>query len=159
VILAKTFCMQFYDGRTLWRWIIIAASFIIVALILLNTYAFFQIFKNEERIKMELWAQSLEAIDNADLETDDIELPRLILSQNSTIPIIMTQRDTIVNLSNIPAEIEADSVRLAALLEKLKKENEPILIEYAPGDFQYVYYGNSSLLNKLKYYPVALLLI
>lgn len=158
-ILAKTFCMQYYDGRTLWRWIIIAASFIIVALILLNTYAFFQIFKNEERIKMELWAQSLKTIDNADLETDDIELPRLILSQNSTIPIIMTQQDTIVNLSNIPAEIEADSVRLAALLEKLKKENDPILIEYAPGEFQYVNYGNSSLLNKLKYYPVALLLI
>lgn len=151
--------MQFYDGRTLWRWVIIAASFVIVALILLNTYAFFQIFKNEERVKMELWAQSLKTINNADLETDDIELPRLILSQNSTIPIVMTQHDTIINVSNIPAEIESDLGRLKALHEKLKKENDPILIEYAPDEFQYVYYGNSSLLNKLKYYPVALLLI
>jgi signal transduction histidine kinase len=32
-------------------------------------------------------------------------------------------------------------------------------MEYLPGKIQYLYYGNSSLLNKLKYYPVALLLI
>ena len=44
-------------------------------------------------------------------------------------------------------------------LKNLKNENEPIIIQYAPGKHQEVYYGNSALLNKLKYYPVALLLI
>jgi signal transduction histidine kinase len=41
----------------------------------------------------------------------------------------------------------------------LKNENDPIEIEYVPGKFQYLYYGDSELLNKLKYYPIALLLI
>jgi len=40
------------------RWGVIAASFIIVALILWNTYDFFQKFKNEERTNMEILAQA-----------------------------------------------------------------------------------------------------
>jgi signal transduction histidine kinase len=43
--------------------------------------------------------------------------------------------------------------------EALKKQNDPIIIKIGPGQVQYLYYGNSSLLNKLKYYPIALLLI
>ncbi|HEX8577631.1 MAG TPA: sensor histidine kinase, partial [Flavobacterium sp.] len=50
--------MQFYDNRNVTRWVIIVASFIIISLILWNTYIFFQIFKNEERLKMEVWAEA-----------------------------------------------------------------------------------------------------
>ena len=42
------------------RWGVIAASFIIVALILWNTYDFFQKFKNEERTNMEVLAKAYE---------------------------------------------------------------------------------------------------
>jgi signal transduction histidine kinase len=45
------------------------------------------------------------------------------------------------------------------LLAKLRNQNDPITIEYVPGKFQFLYYGDSSLLNKLKYYPIALVLI
>jgi two-component system, sporulation sensor kinase D len=45
------------------------------------------------------------------------------------------------------------------MLENLKSQNDPIKMEYVPGKFQYLYYGDSDLLNKLKYYPAALLLI
>lgn len=48
---------------------------------------------------------------------------------------------------------------MRALLENLKSQNDPIKMEYLPGKIQYLYYGDSDLLNKLKYYPVALLLI
>jgi len=44
-------------------------------------------------------------------------------------------------------------------LSGLKNENDPIIIEYVPGKFQKIYYGDSELLKKLKYYPIALLLI
>jgi len=45
--------MQFSESRITTRWIIVFVSFLIVSLILWNTYSFFQIFKEEERIKME----------------------------------------------------------------------------------------------------------
>ena len=152
--------MQFSEKRNVTRWTIIMASFVIVSLILWNTYTFFQIFKNDERVKMEIWAESLKTLLNADPITGDVELPRLIMNNNTTIPIILVENNKIVNHNNIDESITNDKVKLAAFLEKLKKENEPIRIETAvSGEYQYLYYGNSSLLNKLKYYPVALLLI
>src|SRR5690606_11704785 len=137
---------------------IIAASFVIVTLILWNTYSFFQIFKTEERIKMELWASAQKSFINSD-ENTDIELLLKIFSNNTTIPIMVTENDSIINATNIDEAIVNDRVQSRVLLDKLKKENEPIIIEYVPGKFQYLYYGNSSLLNKLKYYPIALVLI
>lgn len=147
------------DKRNVSRWVIIAASFVIIILILWNTYTFFQIFKNEERIKMEIWAESMKTINKANPETDDIELPRQILSNNKTIPIILTENDTIINTTNIDERIIENKNAIKRFLLKLKKDNDPIVIEYVPGKFQYVYYGNSSLLNKLKYYPIALVMI
>ncbi len=52
-----------------------------------------------------------------------------------------------------------DKTKANCFFIDLKNENEPIVIEYVPGKFQKLYYGNSALLNKLKYYPIALLLI
>ena len=149
--------MQFSDKRNSTRWVIIFASFLIVTLILWNTYSFFQIFKNEERVKMEQWALALKTLNNADVNADT-ELPLKII-QNASIPIIVTQENKIINHINIEEDIAKDKNKLAGFLEKLKSENDAIKMEYFPGKFQYLYYGNSSLLNKLKYYPIALLLI
>jgi len=151
--------MHFSKSRDTRRWIIIFASFLIISLILWNTYTFFQIFKNEERLKMEVLAESLKTINRANLETDDIELPRQIISNNKTLPVIVTtQNGTVLNTANIDEDISENPKKINAFLSKLKKENTPIIIDLS-GEFQYLYYGNSSLLNKLKYYPLALLLI
>ncbi|MFV8345135.1 sensor histidine kinase [Flavobacterium sp. ZB4P13] len=150
--------MQFSERRNTTRWVIIFASFLIISLILWNTYTFFQIFKNEERLKMNLWANAQKTLINAG-ENTDVELPSQIFSNNKTIPLILTENNKIINSTNIDDNIVKDKTRLDAFLRRLKTENDPIVIEYVPGKFQYLYYGNSSLLNKLKYYPIALLLI
>ncbi|WP_291097071.1 MULTISPECIES: sensor histidine kinase [unclassified Flavobacterium] len=150
--------MQFSETRNTSRWIIVFASFLIISLILWNTYTFFQIFKNEERLKMNLWANAQKTLINAG-ENTDVELPLQIFSNNTSIPIVLTENDSIINTVNIDEEIVKNKRRARAFLVNLKNENEPIVIEYVPGKFQKLYYGNSALLNKLKYYPVALLLI
>ena len=150
--------MSFSDQRYLTRWVIIFASFLIISLILWNTYTFFQIFKNEERLKMSLWANAQKTLINAGSNTD-VELPLQIFSNNTSIPIILTEKDRIINTVNIDEAIVNNKQSATEFLSNLKNENEPIIIEYAPGKFQKLYYGNSALLNKLKYYPIALLLI
>ncbi|WP_374505346.1 PAS domain-containing sensor histidine kinase [Flavobacterium sp.] len=150
--------MYFSDRRNTTRWVIILVSFCIISLILWNTYTFFQIFKNEERLKMNLWAKAQKTLINAD-ENTDVELPLQIFSTNSSIPIILTEKDKIINTVNIDDKIIANKAESVRFLATLKNENDPIVIEYAPGKFQKLYYGNSALLNKLKYYPIALLLI
>ena len=149
---------MFSDRRNTTRWLIILVSFLIISLILWNTYTFFQIFKNEERLKMNLWAKAQKTLINADANTD-VELPLQIFSTNSSIPIILTENNKIINAVNIDEKIIASKSESAHFLADLKNENDPIVIQYAPGKFQKLCYGNSALLNKLKYYPIALVLI
>lgn len=151
--------MYFSDKRNLTRWIIIIASFFIVSLILWNTYTFFQIFKNEERLKMQVWAAAQKSLLQADLENDNVDLNLEILSSNQTIPLIKLENNVIISHANIDESVAKDSISLYAFLNELKKQNEPIKIEYDQGKSQYVYYGDSALITKLKYYPVALFLI
>ena len=150
--------MQFSKSSNVSRWIIIFASFLIISLILWNTYTFFQIFKQEERLKMNLWANALKTLMNAS-ENTDVELPLQIFSNNTSIPIIRTENDSIIDTKNIDDEIVTDRLKIKSFLSGLKTENEPIEIEYVQGKFQYLYYGDSQLLKRLKYYPLALLLI
>ena len=150
--------MQFSENKNSIRWVLIAVSFAIVVLILWNTYAFFQIFKEEQRLKMQLWANAQKTLINA-TENTDLDLPLEIFSNNSTIPIILTENDSIKNTANIDDETSTNEQKTRDFLNQLKTENEPIKIEYVPGKFQFLYYGDSMLLNKLKYYPLALLLI
>jgi len=149
--------MQFSERRNITRWIIIATSFVIVSLILWNTYSFFQIFKNEERIKMEHWALAQKKINTDDLNAD-LELPLAII-QDPRIPIVLALNDSIISTTNIDKSIVEDKVKLKDFLDKLKLQNDPIVMKISKSKSQYLYYGDSSLLNKLKYYPVALLLI
>lgn len=149
--------MQFSERKNQTRWILILASFVIIILILWNTYTFFQIFKNEERTKMEHWAEAQKTLQNAEINTD-IELPLKIL-QNARIPIIMTENNLIINTANIEEDLKKNKANGLRYIQKLKNQNKPIQIEYVPGKFQYLYYGDSDLLDKLKYYPLALLLI
>ena len=150
--------MQFSERRNTTRWIIIITSFVIVSLILWNTYSFLQIFKQEERTKMELWAKAQKSITTANLDTE-IELPSFIIQNNKNIPLILTDsKGKIISTLNID-EIEKDSVKLKRFLDEIKNQNKPIKVQYDSNSYNIVYYGNSSLLNKLKYYPVALLLI
>ena len=151
--------MQFSEKKNITRWVIIMSSFVIVVLILWNTYSFFQVFKNEERVKMQNWALAQKKINSADPNADvDVELPFQII-QEATIPIIVTDKDSIINTNNIDADILKDKSKLAAFLQKLKNQNEPIVMQISEKQTHNLYYGDSSLLNKLKYYPIALLLI
>ncbi|OXA80007.1 Histidine kinase-, DNA gyrase B-, and HSP90-like ATPase [Flavobacterium aquidurense] len=151
--------MSFSERRNTTRWIIISISFLIISLILWNTYIFFQVFKNEERLKMNLLANAQKALVNAD-ENTDLDLPLEILNNNHSVPVILTMYgDKIISSVNVPEKIMADNEKSLSYLSNLKRENDPIVIEYAPGKFQKLYYGNSELINKLKYYPIALLLI
>lgn len=151
--------MDFSNRSNTIRWIIILFSFLITVLILWNTYTFFQIFKDEERNKMELWATAQKTLQNASDNTD-VDLPLQIITNNSTIPNILTDaNDSIIGANNIDEKIISDPQKIRQLLNIYKKSKNKIEIEYDKGKFRYLYYANSPLLTKLKYYPIALLLI
>ncbi len=144
------------------RWSVIITSFIIVALILWNTYDFFNKFKSEERAKMEILAKAYERLNTADLNAD-ISLESKIIGNNHNIPMLITNnQDSILDWSNLDSVSVNKSNYLPRQLAIMKNQNEPIIVTYQDRNEdirQYIYYRDSDLLTKLKYYPVALILI
>ena len=142
-------------------WLIFA--FILVILILWNTNALFDSLSLQERSKMELWAMAQkEYIKNPSLSNLTFE----VLQRSGTNPIIQVDEfDKIIEFRNIDWDNKKeDSIKLYKILSQIKKENDPITIQYEneKGELiinQKLYYGNSSILKKLQYYPLALLLI
>lgn len=138
-------------------------AFVIVILIVWNTNLLFQKLKKEERLKMELWAMAQkDFIENKNPNSITFE----ILQQIGTNPMIQVNANNkIIDFKNFELVLGSDSIRLYNSLEKIKKENKPIIIEYRDslsGKLlvdQKLYYGDSTLLTKLQYYPLALFLI
>ena len=138
-------------------------AFIIVALILWNTNLLFQNLSKEQRTKMELWAMAQEEyIQNQSFSNLTFE----VLQRSGINPMIQVdENDKILEIRNVNwDEAKQDSTALYKILDQIKKENDPILIQYKNDSGalminQKLYYGNSEVLKKLQYYPLALLLI
>ncbi|WP_243473713.1 sensor histidine kinase [Winogradskyella sp. MH6] len=155
--------MTFSSNRNLIRWIIIFSSFIIVSLILWNTYSFFQKFKAEERVKIKTWSVAqnnfLRSIDDLTADVDPVTTHVLTETTTSTPMLIIDKRGDVNNHINLDEEKLKDTTYINYLIKKFSSENEPIEVVYKGEVFQTIYYGNSPLLKKIGYYPLALLLI
>lgn len=152
--------MPSYKNSQIIRYIVIATSFVIVALILWNTYDFFKKFKTEERAKMEILAGAFERFSINDLNAD-FSLEDKIIGNNNNIPMIITdEKDSITLWANLNTEKVHDRSYLQQQLRIMKSQNEPITVSHIRSNgAQLIYYRDSDLLTKLKYYPIALILI
>ena len=154
--------MSFLKNTLLLKRFVILISFSIVSLILWNTYSFFNRFKNEERLKMEIVATAMkEFAKNQNLEAD-ISLEDKIIKSNTNIPMILVDENGNIGADsylNLDPEKAKDPAYLQEQLEIMKEQNNPIEIDFAKNRTQYIYYRNSDLLNKLSYYPLTLILI
>lgn len=154
--------MTFSLNRNVIRWIIIVSSFIIISLILWNTYTFFQNFKVEERSKMKTWSVAqidLNSMDNLDSDVNPVTSHVVTETIISTPVIVLDENGEVNRARNIDSLILNNPKKLKALVSQFESENQPIPVIMGAKVKQTIYYGNSPLLNKLKYYPLALLLI
>ncbi|MCB0398817.1 MAG: HAMP domain-containing histidine kinase [Winogradskyella sp.] len=155
--------MTISSNRNLIRWIIIFSSFIIVSLILWNTYSFFQKFKAEERNKMQNWTFAYPEYSKFFYE-DNVEFneiaDKVVTDTTVTTPmLLLDENNKIITYRNIDSSKLENPQAIEKLLNKLISQNKPFEVALAENKKGKLYYGNSPLLNKLKYYPLALLLI
>jgi len=116
----------------------------------------------EERGKVEVWveAQKLLVQDTSGLSD---KLTILIITENKTIPIIVTdEKNKVLDHANLDSALVAqDSTYVYQKLKEFKSQNAPI--EWVnPTDSterNIYYYGHTSLLNQVRYYPLVQLLI
>jgi signal transduction histidine kinase len=121
---------------------------------------FFQHFKSEERTKMENWSFALKTLIESSNDAE-IEVTSRIIESNTTTPMILVgPNNEIASTRNIDTlKISSSTQYLDKLITTFENENTPIPVVINGQLYSTIYYGNSPLLNKLKYYPLALLLI
>jgi len=152
--------MKITSKQHLLRWIMIVISFLTISLILWNTYQFLQKFKEEERVKMKNFSQAqIELGKIIDINGNISDFPLKIIQSNSSTPMIIEDSEGNFQSKNIELSSVDNQEQLKKLTEKFKDQNKPIPVIYNGKILSTMYYGDSDLLNKLKYYPFALLLI
>ena len=141
--------MQWTDRiRQVKIWLVAAAVAIAVAS-LLASHFLVRDLQEEERSKMELWAEAMHALNEAD-ENTDLTLVTAVIEGNNTIPVIvLSDEGDVMDYRNI-----ADDVDVADYAQRMKEAGHAIKIEFTdlPG-YQLVCYDESTLLKRLTYYP------
>jgi two-component system, sporulation sensor kinase D len=151
--------MNFLTNTFLFKRIAVLISLVLVSLILWNTYIFFQKFKNEERVKMEILAAAQKELNTGDLDAN-VDLSLKVIENNRSIPMILVDENGIIEtFQNLDSVKALNKKYVQNQLQKMKSENEPIEVSYKGKNKKFIYYRNSDLLNKLTYYPIALVLI
>lgn len=155
----KIFFM-FYNKRFS-RWFFILSSVLIIALILWNTYVFFNQLKENERLKMQIWAEAQQELDRGMAGEGNISETALeVIRTNTTTPMILyTHKEESYIERNIdPVQVNTPE-KIERLVAQFSSEYKPIDIKYNDEVLSTIYFGNSSLINKLKYYPASLIII
>ena len=139
---------------------------VLTATVVFILWSLFQLVKQtetDERQRMEVWALAQKQfVKDIDLNDDvDPLIFEVLTSENSIPMIVVDQYDNIVSFNNIDPQraLLKDSLLLKKTLEDLKKQNDPIEIVFENAVNQRMYYGQSTILEKLKLYPGALLLV
>ncbi|PQJ31652.1 two-component sensor histidine kinase [Nonlabens arenilitoris] len=151
--------MNFTANRNVLRWVIIAFAMIITALILWNTYEFFQQLKESEQKNMKEYEIAIDDLVNQSLDAEMGNLGSTVTENTTTIPMIEVNYKGDMKARNLPEHIMNDTLKLRSLIDEYASQNEPIRINYDGEPFQTIYYGESPIITKMKYFPMALLLI
>tara|TARA_B100000941_G_scaffold210863_1_gene154491 strand:+ start:296 stop:1441 length:1146 start_codon:yes stop_codon:yes gene_type:complete len=136
--------------------IVIVFSTIIVISILVSTYLLVQNYKDEERNKMEIWSLATSELLDVNGQISNLNLE--VLKKNTSTPMIKLDYDGKIEINNIKNVKVSDTIKINKLILQFKSENNPIPIFLNGKKISTLYYGNSSILNKLKFYPAALIL-
>lgn len=146
--------MQWTDRiRQVKIWLVVAAVLIAVASLLVS-HLLVRDLQKEERAKMELWAQAMHKLQEAD-ETTDLSLVINVIEGNNTIPVIVLDAAGHVNdYRNVDIEGDDAEERIAQYGQKMRKAGDYIKIEYGDStDYQLVCYDESTMLKRLTQWP------
>ena len=140
--------MQWTDSIRQVKIFLVVAAIMIAAASLLVSHQLVSDLKHEERSKMDLWAQAMNFVQEADGETD-LSLALAFIEGNTTIPVIVTDKEgEVLEYRNIE-----DSLGVAAYARRLRLAGDTIPIDLGEGDYLLVCYDESTMLKRLTHYP------
>jgi len=116
-----------------------------------------QKMSEKERKSIAIWAEATRTLSHpATGSSDNMYFLLQVIEANTDIPIILTDSTReIISSSNISYPEKRKEQVLQRQLKKMIREHPPIQIHVSEKEKQYLYYRDSAILQKLKYFPVA----
>ena len=146
--------MQWTDRIRQVKILLVIAAIVIAVVSLLVSHFLVRDLQNEERNKMETWAQAMRALQEAD-ETTDLSLVLNVIQSNKTIPVVvMNSNGDVTDCRNIDIT-EDDSVDyVTRYARRMYDAGDTIKIVFGVStDYQLVCYDESTMLKRLTQYP------
>lgn len=166
-----------YELRRYGKLAFLVAAAGVVALFLAFSDSLIRDLSQQERERMEIWADATQQLLAATSGAEEVDAANIdfllgIIQRNTTIPVLLTDADgNISQFRNFELPVADDNPayglpsnqanvaflqdRLAALQEGSRR----IVIEVAPGVEQYLYYEDSTLLRRISVFPFVQLLV
>ena len=151
--------MQWTDRVRHVKVILVIVAVLIAVISLIVSHRLIRDLEKEEQNKMEIWAEAMRTLNEAD-ENTDLNLVLKVINENHTIPVIvMDSQGAIQSNRNIilPNKSKVDSVAYVQQLgRKLKASGKYIRIFFnEPEEKEYidVCYDDSFMLKRLSTYP------
>lgn len=152
--------MKTHDGRNFSRWFIIISSLTITILILWNIALLFDQIKQNERTKMEIWVKASSLLRKAEINAPISPLVTTVLNANRTTPMIIhSVKEDLYDSKNIPQKAIDTRAEIESLVASFEEQNTPIRVTDQGELLSVVYYGDSEILTKLKYFPAVIFVI
>lgn len=137
--------------------LVLAAIFIAVASLLIS-HSLIRDLAQQERSKMEVWAEAMRTLSEAD-DSADLSLVLKVLDENNTIPVVVLGKDgrvTEYRNVKISASNKSDSVKYVnKVAQQMKAAGQVIRIPLANNhnDYIEVCYDESLMLRRIAIYP------
>ena len=112
--------------------------------------------KPEEQRKMEIWAEAMRSLNSAD-EYTDLTLVLTVLNSNSTIPVVVLDREgEVQDYRNIPLREGSAEEQMRAVKRKAQSMMDAgrvIRVYLSSTDYMEICYADSLLLRRLAWWP------
>ena len=151
--------MQWTDRIRQVKILLVIAAIVIAVVSLLVSRYLVRDLASEERNKMEVWAEAMRALNQAD-ENTDMNLVLKVIDENHTIPVVVLDNAgnaQIFRNLKIKGKTYDDSIAYATVEgKKMKDAGRSIKInldDIAKGDYIEVCYDESIMLRRLNVYP------
>ncbi len=145
-----------------WKFLLFLLAVAIGFSSLYYTNKLVQELKVEEQKKVELWAKATQQLVDLDLTNNALNFNFLsdIIENNTTVPVLLVDKDTsLVSSRNMDEKRLMNPAYFHRELRKMSKEHPPIEINVGDGIKNYIYYKDSTVLTKLKYFPYVQLFV
>lgn len=147
--------MNIYEKKQRWKWLLFLSAILIGVGSLGYTNRLVKQLSEQERKKIELWAEATRQLISADPDQiGGMDFQFSVIQDNTTVPVILTDSaGNVITFRNLDSlKMQNPDFRGKQLMKMMEKKDS-LVIELGEDDRNYIYYNDSYLLQRLTWFP------